>query len=87
MYGTGVKDVDRQKTLFARTKQMKMSCFGQVTRHNSLYNTIMQCSDKGGRKRGWQGNCWTDIIKEWTVMTLPEPLTSSWRSLIDSSAL
>lgn len=45
-----------------------------IISHNSLCKIIMKDTDKGGRKRRLQRQSWSDYIKEWTVITIPELL-------------
>ena len=49
--------------------------FGHVTRHDNLSKTIFQGTLEGGRRRGRQGKCWMDNVKEWTSLPMPELLT------------
>ena len=47
-------------------KTRSLAWFGRVTRHGSVWKTILQDTLEGGRRRGWQGKSWMVNIKEWT---------------------
>ena len=84
--------VGPQEPLLATVKRRKLTWFGHVARHNSLCKTILQGTVEGGRKRGRQRKSWSDNIKEWTDLTMPELLAKStdrlaWRWTTSSSAL
>ena len=84
--------VGPQEPLLATVKRRKMIWFGHVTRHDSLCKTIMQGTVEGGRRRGRQRKSWSDNVKEWTDLTMPELLTQTtdrpaWRRMSASSAL
>ena len=85
-------NVGPQEPLLATVKRRKLTWFGHVTRHDSLCKTIMQGTVEGGRRRGRQRKSWSDNVKEWTELTMPELLTQStdrpaWRRMSASSAL
>ena len=48
-----------------------------VTRHDSLFKTILQGTLVGDRLRGRQRKCWTDSIEEWTSLPIPELFTTA----------
>ena len=85
-------NVGPQEPLLATVKRRKLTWFGHVTRHDSLCKTIMQGTVEGGRRRGRQRKSWSDNVKEWTELSMPELLTQStdrpaWRRMSASSAL
>ena len=61
-------------------------------RRDSLCKTIMQGTIDGVHRRGRQRKSWSDNVKEWTGMTMPDILTQvadrpTWRNTSASSAL
>ena len=56
-----------------------LSWFQHVTRHDRLSKNILQDVLEGGQCHGWQRKCWTDNIKEWTCLAIPELLTRACR--------
>ena len=84
--------VGPQEPLLATVKRRKLAWFGHITRHESLSKTIMQGTVEGGRRRGRQRKSWSDNVKEWTEMTMPDLLSTAadrctWRMEAASSAL
>ena len=84
--------VGSQEPLLATIKRRKLIWFGHVTRHDCLCKTIMQGTVEGGRRRGRQRKSWSDNIREWTELEMPELLTKTadrpaWRRMSASSAL
>ncbi|XP_076456851.1 uncharacterized protein LOC143291108 [Babylonia areolata] len=82
--------VGPQEPLLATVKQWKMAWFGHVIRHNTLSKTILQGTVEGGRRRGRQRKSWSDNVKEWTKMTMPDLLTTAanraaWRAMTSCS--
>ena len=74
------------------TARRKLVWFGHLTRHNNLSKTILQGTVEGGRKRGRQRKRWSDNVKEWTDLTMPDLLSTAadrpaWRRTSVSSAL
>ena len=49
--------VSPQEPLLATVKRRKLEWFGHVTRHDSLYKTILQGTLEGGRRLGRQRKC------------------------------
>ena len=83
--------VGPQEPLLATVKRRKLQWFGHTTRHDGLSKTILQGTVEGGRRRGRQRKSWSDNIKEWTALTMPELITHAadrptWRRLSASSA-
>ena len=64
-----------------------------VTRHDTLSKTTLQGTLEGGQCHGRRRKCWMDIIKEWTSVPMPEPLTRAscgkdWKRIsAESSAI
>lgn len=44
--------------------------FGQVTRHETLARTVLQCSIEGSRPGDRQKNCWVADVKQWSSCAL-----------------
>ena len=81
-----------QEPILAVVRRRKISWLGHVTRHNSLAKTILQGTVEGGRRRGRPRRSWTDDIKNWTSLEMPQLLTEvedrrSWRRLSASTSL
>jgi hypothetical protein len=84
--------VGPQESLLSTVKRRKLAWFGHVNRHDSLCKTIMQGTVEGGRKRGRQKKNWSDNVKEWTNMAMPELLKiaadrTMWRETCALSTL
>ena len=63
-YFQPVENTKLQKdALPATVKRRKLARFEHVTRHDSLFNTILQGTLEDGRRRGQQRKCWMDNIK------------------------
>ena len=78
--------VGPQEPLLATVKRRKLAWFGHITRHDSLFKTILQGTLEGGRRCGWQRKCWMENNKEWTSLPMPELLTRAscrkdWRGI------
>ena len=69
--------VGPQEPLLSTVKRRKLAWFGHVNRHDSLCKTIMQGTVEGCRKRGRQKKNWSDNVKEWTNMAMPELLKTA----------
>ena len=83
--------VGTQEHLLSTVKGRKLAWYGHVTRHNSLCKTIMQGTVEGGRRRGRQRKSWSDDVKSWTDLTMPELLTAvldrpAWQKMSASCA-
>ena len=81
-----------QEPLLATIRRRKLAWFGHVTRHNTLSKTILQGTVEGGRKRGRPRKSWTDDVKAWTQLKVPELLTEAedrprWRRLSSAASL
>ena len=81
-----------QEPLLAIVKRRKLAWFGHVTRHNTLSKTIMQGTLEGGRRRGRPRKSWTDDVKSWTCLDMPDLLNQAenrlgWRRLSSVSSL
>ena len=44
----------------------KLQWYGHVSHSSSLAKTILQGTERGGRRQGRQRNRWEDNIREWT---------------------
>ena len=55
-------------------RQRKLKWFGQTSRHNSIYKTILQEMVEGSRKRGRPKRKYIDDVKEWTKMEIDDIL-------------
>ena len=56
--------VGPQEPLLATLTSLKLAWFRHVTRHNSVYKTILQGTLENGRRRGRQRKYWMDDIKD-----------------------
>ena len=52
--------------LLTIVKRRKLQWYGQVSRSSGLAKTILQGTEKGGRRQGRQRKRWEDNIREWT---------------------
>ena len=59
--------VGPHEPLLATVERRKLAWFGHITRHDSTVEV--------GRRRGQQGKCLMDNIKEWTSLPMTELLT------------
>ena len=53
-----------QEPLLVTVKRRKLAWFGHVTRHDSLFKTILQGIMESGQCCGWHRKCWMDDIKD-----------------------
>ena len=68
--------VGPHEPLLSTVKRRKLAWFGHVTRYNTLSKTILQGTLEGGGGDAMVGGkCWTDNIREWTSLPMPELLT------------
>ena len=65
--------------LTATVKRRKLAWLGHVTRHDSLFKTVLQNTLEGERRNGRQRKCWVDNVKEWTSLLVPEFVTMAFR--------
>ena len=70
----------------------ELAWFEHVSRHDSLSETILQGTLKGGQRRGKQSKYWTDNIKDWTALFMQKLLTGAssrkdWRRISAESSL
>ena len=75
----------------AAVKRRKFAWFEHVKRHDSLSKTILQDTLEDGRRLSRQGKCWTDNLKNWTYLPMPELLTiasrtKKWKRISDKSS-
>jgi len=64
--------VNRGRGLLASVKSHKLKHFGHTARHNSLAKDIMLGPMQGKRRQGGQRKQWTDDLREWTGLTIPD---------------
>ena len=64
-----------QEPLLTTVKRRKMAWYGHTVRHNTLSKTILQGTVEGSRGRGRLRKSWSENVREWTNLTLPEVLT------------
>ena len=58
--------------LLTIVKRHKLQWYGHVSRSSGLARTILQGTEKGGRRQGRQRKRWGDNIREWTGMGFVE---------------
>ncbi|PIK48881.1 hypothetical protein BSL78_14247 [Apostichopus japonicus] len=78
--------------LLSTVKRRKQAWFGHVTRHDSLSKVILQRPPQCGRRRGCQRRNWSDNVKVWTGLDMPDLLAtaanrSEWRIMSASTVL
>ena len=52
--------------LLTIVKRGKLQCYGHVSRSSGLAKTILQSTEKDGRRQDRQRKRWEDNIREWT---------------------
>ena len=67
-----------QQKLLATVKRLKLAWFEHVTYHESLSKIILQGTVEGGRRSGREKICWTENVKEWTLLPMPDLLTRAF---------
>ena len=67
----------QQEPLLSTVKWQEACMVGHVTWHNGLCKTVMQGTVKGRCRQGWQCKTWSDNIKAWTNMSVPQLLTAT----------
>ena len=67
--------VGPEEPLLKIVMRRKFAWYWHVARHASLFITILQGTSEGGRRRGRQRKSWTDSIKEWPSLPMPQLLT------------
>ncbi|PIK55282.1 endonuclease-reverse transcriptase [Apostichopus japonicus] len=78
--------------LLSTVKRRKLAWFGHVTRHDSISKVILQGTVEGGRRRGRQRRNWSDNVKDWTGLDMPDLLAtaanrSEWRTMSASTVM
>ena len=58
--------IGSHEDLLTIAKRSKLRWYGHVSRSLGLAKTILQGTEKGGRKQGGQRKRWEDNIREWT---------------------
>ena len=81
-----------QQKLLATVKRLKLAWFEHVTCHENLSKIILQGTLEGGRRRGPEKICWTENVKEWTLLLMPDLLTRAfyrkdWKKFSAESSL
>ena len=81
-----------QQKLLATVKRLKLAWFEHVTCHENLSKIILQGTLEGGRRRGREKICWTENVKEWTLLLMPDLLTRAfyrkdWKKFSAESSL
>ena len=64
-----------EEPLLKIVMRRKFAWYWHVARNDSLSKTILQGTLEGGRSRGRQRKSWTDNIKEWPSLPMPELFT------------
>ena len=54
------------KDVLTTVKRRRLQWYGHVSRSSGLAKTILQGTEKGGRRQGRQRKRWEDNIREWT---------------------
>ena len=60
-------------------KRRKLKWYGHVSHSSGLAKTILQGTEKGGRRQSRQRKRWEDNIREWTAWSSPSP-REQWRT-------
>ena len=72
--------------LLTIVKRRKLQWYGHVSRLSGLAKSILQGTEKGGRRQGRQRKRWEDNIREWrgpefTISQRTAENTEKWRKL------
>ena len=78
------------KDFLTIVKRHKLQWYGHVSRSPGLAKTILQDTEKGGRRQGRQRKRWEDNIREWTGLECsrsPKAVENreKWRKLVAKS--
>ena len=76
--------------LLTIVKRRKLQWYGHVSRSSGLAKTILQGTEKGGRRQGGQRKRWEDNIREWTGLEFGKSQRAvenreKWRKLVAKS--
>ena len=69
------------KDLLTIVKRRKLQWYGHFSRSSGLTKIILQCTVKGGRRRGRQRKRWEDNIKEWTGLEFAKSQRAEQRKM------
>ena len=80
------------KDLLTIVKRRKVQWFGHVPCSTGLTKIILQCTVKGGRRRGRQRKRWEDNTREWTGLEFGKSQravenSEKWRKLVGKSSV
>ena len=83
--------VGTQEPLLTTVKQRKLAWYGHTVRHNNLSKIILQGTVEGSRRQGRPRKSWSENVREWTSLTLPELLATApqrrkWQQLSADAA-
>ena len=78
--------------LLTTVKRRKLQWYGHVSRSSGLAKTILQGTEKGGRRQGRQRKMWEDNIREWTGLEFAKSQRAvenreKWRKLVAKSSM
>ena len=73
-------------------KSRKLQWYGHVSCSSGLIKTILQGTEKGGRRQGRQRKRWEDNIREWTGLEFAKSQRAAenrgkWRKLVSKSSV
>ena len=73
-------------------KRGKLQCYGHVSRSSGLAKTILQSTEKDGRRQDRQRKRWEDNIREWTDLMFGKSQRAvenreKWRKLVAKSSV
>ena len=78
--------------LLTIVKRGKLQCYGHVSRSSGLAKTILQSTEKDGRRQDRQRKRWEDNIREWTGLEFAKSQRAvenreKWRKLVVKSSV
>ena len=78
--------------LLTMVKRRKLQWYGHVSRSSGLAKSILQGTEKGGRRQGGQRKRWEDNIREWTGLEFGKSQRAvenreKWRKLVAKSSV
>ena len=82
-----VKEIGKYSELLAMVIEKKLRWFDNVSRSNSMCNTMLQGSIEGKRRRGRSRIQWQDNIVAWTSIGIEEAMRATrdrdrWKRIV-----
>ena len=86
------KAIGPHKDLLTMVKRRKLQWYGHVSRSSGLAKTILQGTEKGGRRQGRQWKRWEDNTRKWTGLEFAKSQRAvdnreKWKKLVAKSSV